>query len=42
MGGKTLVGKADVELHDGWARPTTSEPTDLAISAWFRFGHLRG
>ena len=42
MGGKTIMGKADVELHDGWARPATPEPTDLAISAWLKVGHLRG
>lgn len=42
MGGKTIMGKADVELDDGWARLTTPEPTDLAISAWIEVGHLRG
>lgn len=34
------MGKADVELHDGWARLTTPEPTDPAISAWLEVGHL--
>lgn len=28
MGGETIEFKANVELHDGWIRLTTPEPTD--------------